>query len=681
MKRSYISPFAILAFAAVMTGCGENSWNDKLDGFEEPPVYQKTLTVRYELTDADYSSIAGLSANKALATTDAEKAALSAIGTNKYFASEDEAHKYLPAFFANSSFPYFTANNGSSISVVYKLGSIPNETVDAINANTKIVSVSEEDYMNLIWESEEDYIPAFSPAKPANADNLAKVLRAQLPDATSGTYALVDYNLAETNPVFGGETEKFEMSSVVGSLQSGDVADVYGVVTGISTRGFVLTDNTGSICYDKAGLSDDALEIGSQVHAQGTVSVYSRCLQIAKNNSYEIVGKQKYEYPTPTFYNANMITEACDASGNMLAQYAEIEGKIQLSGNYVNVIIDGTEKQGSVYNAPDYVKAMLNDGETMKLTGYFIAVTSKGKYFNLLVTAVNGVPAKKSAPAKAPLAAVPSSSKSALMYYNGSEWSFPGNVVVLQPEDYTAMGQSHANLSGTLPVELLPTYMANNYPYANEDDEMIVAYKYYANRVTSVQATQLVYGEQGWAVNNKVVDQFNKLQGEWQFDPSVKLSLLTKGSAECKLFYQTCVDWVYQNIDVPLGSTDIKSGVGYVTSYGNNEYYCGTSAYQSNIDLRPSAAISQYAKGYEGMSDDEVVELEKKRFCYEVCPGALSILYPDAKAVEGIDVLYTIDFNVYTGSTTAYQGVWKVVGPAKFEFVSCTWWDNGVPAN
>ena len=680
MKKSYISPFAILALAAVMTGCDENSWNDKLDGFEEPPVYTKTESVRYELTDADYATIAGLSANKALATTEAETAALAAIGTNKYFATEDEAHKYLPAFFANSAFPYFTANDGSSISVVYTIGSMPNETVDAINANTKIVEVTEEDYMNLIWGSEEDYVAAFAPAKPASADNLAKVLRAQLPDAEAGTYALVDYKMAESNPVFGGETEKFELSSVVGDLKEGDTADIYGVVTGISTRGFVVTDNTGSICYDKSGLSDDALVIGAQVHVQGTVGVYSRCLQVSKDNSYEIVGTQKYTYPTPTVYDGAMVTAACDATGNLLAEYVEVEGTVSVSGNYYNLLIDGTEKQGSIYNAPDYVKAMLEDGAKVKLNGYFIAVTSKGKYFNVLVTAVNGTQVKKAPAKRAPMAAVATSNQSAIMYYDGSSWSFPGNVAVLQPADYTQMGQSHANLSGTLPVELLPTYMTINYPYAAEDDELIVAYKYYADRVTSVKATQLVYGENGWAVNNKVVDQFNKLKGEWQFDPSVTINLLTKGSAECKLFYQTCVDWVYQNIDVPLGSTGIKSGAFYVTSYGNNEYYCGTSAYQSNIDLRPSAATAQYAKGYEGMSDDEVVELEKKRFCYEVCPGALSVLYPDAKAVEGIDVLYTIDFNVYTGSTTAYQGVWKVVGPAKFEFVSCTWWEGGKPA-
>lgn len=63
----------------------------------------------------------------------------------------------------------------------------------------------------------------------------------------------------------------------------------------------------------------------------------------------------------------------------------------------------------------------------------------------------------------------------------------------------------------------------------------------------------------------------------------------------------------------------------------------------------------------------------KKRFEEEVMPGALSALHPDAVAIEGIDVLYTINFSAYDGTTAEYTGVWKVVGNAKFEFVSCTW--------
>jgi len=78
------------------------------------------------------------------------------------------------------------------------------------------------------------------------------------------------------------------------------------------------------------------------------------------------------------------------------------------------------------------------------------------------------------------------------------------------------------------------------------------------------------------------------------------------------------------------------------------------------------------------MTDSEIVELEKHRFMEEVMPCALATLHADAKPLEGLDVLYTINLSAYDGaSTNAYVAVFKVVGPGKFEPVSCTWWENG----
>lgn len=151
------------------------------------------------------------------------------------------------------------------------------------------------------------------------------------------------------------------------------------------------------------------------------------------------------------------------------------------------------------------------------------------------------------------------------------------------------------------------------------------------------------------------------------YDPNVTITLPAgKGIEISTLYYQTCVDWVKTNIDQPTGAT-------YVTSYGNNEYYSGTSAYQGNVDLRPSAAKAQYAAGYANMTDAQIVDTMKKRFETETMPAALAILHPDADVIPGMEVLFTINFSAYDGTTTAYIIVYKVVGKGKFEFVKCDW--------
>ncbi|MCI6393766.1 MAG: DUF5017 domain-containing protein, partial [Bacteroidales bacterium] len=172
-----------------------------------------------------------------------------------------------------------------------------------------------------------------------------------------------------------------------------------------------------------------------------------------------------------------------------------------------------------------------------------------------------------------------------------------------------------------------------------------------------------------------VTNQFVRNAGKWMYDPCVTITLPAgKGQELSTKYYQACVNWVYENICVPLGDTDIKSGKFYVSSYGNNEYYSGTSAYQGNVDLRPSAAKGQYPAEYQDMDDAAVVALEKTRFMNEVMPGALATLHADAVPVAGIDVIYTINFYAYDGaSTTPYTARFRVTAPGKFEPIDCTW--------
>ena len=253
-------------------------------------------------------------------------------------------------------------------------------------------------------------------------------------------------------------------------------------------------------------------------------------------------------------------------------------------------------------------------------------------------------------------------------------------AAVLSQADYRSMGQSYDNFSSTDVAEsYFPTYLGVKYPYAAADDTKLVVYCLYSNKVTSVVAANYKFDGSAWVKDEGVVAetaQFVKNKGKWMYDPNVTITLPAgKGQELSTLYFQACTDWVWENIDQKKLGVSTK-GQGYVTSYGNNEYYCGASAYQGNVDLRASKATEQYDDPeYVGKSDDEIVEIMKRRFESEVMPGALSMLHPDAAPIEGLDVLYTINFSVYTGTTNAYVIVYKVVGPGQFEFVSCTWND------
>lgn len=269
------------------------------------------------------------------------------------------------------------------------------------------------------------------------------------------------------------------------------------------------------------------------------------------------------------------------------------------------------------------------------------------------------------------LKAASAETKYALYKYNGSSWSaYTSGVIVLNPSDYTAMGLKYANFSATDKAEVyIPKFLATNKPYALEEDVVAVVYNYYdaTSKVTSLSADEYNFIDGAWSktsTSDVVTSQFVKTNGAFVFDPSVVINL-PKASTSA-YFYQACTDWVWENIDTPLGFT--AKGQGYVTSYANNEYYTGSTAYQNNVDWRVAKAREQYAAGYEGLSDDEALALMQDHL-KEAWAATLSILYPDAKPIEGIDITYTINFIVYGLDQTDWTVVFKLVDVGQFEYV------------
>lgn len=549
-------------------------------------------------------------------------------------------------------------------------------------------TVTEADYQS-VWGSEEDYTMSFAPSHTA-ARSIPGILKTALPDAVSGDYAIVNYNTSTTDPVFDKTPEepKFELSNVIKDAAKGDAVTISGYVSALSTQGFVLTDASGSIfVYRKSSEPFSDLKIGSEITLDGTVAVNNYGKQIDTGSTYEVKGERTVSYPAPTALTGADL-EAMKATADAAYQadknagktvivvnpyYVSLSGTVKVNGNNINLTVAGAQNaQGSIYGANDALKAQFTDGATVTVDGYLIAIAG-GRYFNIVVTKLNGTAiatatTRNIASSRAAVS-VPSVNENAVYKFDGSAWTVAPSTSILSHADYQAMGQSYDNLSGTTPATVLPKYLAQKYPYAVTDETVFVAYYYYNGSATVTRCDQYTYDGSQWILYDGIVTetaQFVKTNGVWNYDPSLVIDLPAgKGQPASTLYFQTCVDWVKDN--VPDGSA-------YISSYGNNEYYCGTSAYQGNVDLRPGAAKDAYA-GYASMTDEEVVALEKKRFETEVMPGALAILHPDIKPVDGIDVTVTINFYFYNADRQTLPAtiIYNVTGQAQFEFVSCTW--------
>lgn len=670
--KSIIFPLGAAATAIIaLASCSENYWNDhELDGFKVPEITD-VQTIDYTMTATDYATLAANSTNKALAG-DALAAQLKAVGTQCYFTEQITAREYVPALLSDPSFPYFTLTDGSAIKLTYRTATGLPEDVQLAAASASYV-VTDEEYQSA-WESDNDYVAAFAPSKPASKF-VPSILAQAFPDAKDGDLVVVSYQESATDPVFNAaptpDTPAFTPSSSIGDCEVGNQIDINGYVTAICANGFIVTDDSGSIfVYVGNSFDSAAYAIGDQVAISGEISSYNRGLQVSGSSAeIEIVGKGTYTYPTPYVYTGATLDAALNRAGDELAFYAQMTGTVAISGSNINIILAGAETaQGGVYYATDAQKALLVDGSTVTVTGYFIAIAGK-RYCNFVATTIE--PATRAAAAPASRAVEIASTQVNAMYrYASGRWSAATDFTVLAHSDYQALGQRYDNLDNDSPERLLPKFCDVNFPYAAEGDTKYLVYNYYASSTTTRRCAYMIFDGTAWQINDGITtetSQFVMTGGKWIYDPNVTITLPAgKGIEISTLYFQACVDWVAANIDKPTGAT-------YVTSYGNNEYYTGASAYQGNVDLRASAARAQYAAGYEGMTDEEVVATMKKRFAEEVFPRALAAIHPDATPIPGVDVIYTINFSVYTGVTTAYTIRYRVSAPATFEFIDCDW--------
>ena len=676
MNKNIITRMLIaVVIALVGYGCDPNYFNEHyLPDYDNSGEITDVKELALTLTNDDYAAIAKNADNKAIAEAQGEEAiaALTAIGKNHYFANTDQVAAYMPAFLGQK-YPVF--DNGSIALVTYTMAlDVPADVV-AMNAPTEY-TLTEDDY-KVIWESDVDYATAVTP----KTINKLKSVIPVADGAVDGDYIVVTYNYSAdepqkeekpTDPV--EPTEKY--TKVLGTAVLNDNVEVRGYIAAVSTQGPILTDDGGSILLYKT----TGVEVGDEVTVTGTISSYSKGFQIS-SAVVEKTGSTTVKYPEPIDLTGALMDELLTTrTTDDYAYYAKMSGKVVVSGNYFNFQVEGAETaMGSVYGATDEVKAALSDGMECTLYGYFCSI-SGGRYINIIVTSIE----PKSAAAPKRVLNVKSEKQYAYFRLQGGQY-VDCDVVAVQPSDYTAMGQGYGNFTNPAQDDYLPSFLGEKYPYAQVDDKAYVGYRCYSGGATTWKVDEYVFTGT-WTKTiyfTEKVDQFRKNEGVWNIDRTLELDFTNTSSTDTRAFYQYCVNWVYDNKDVPMGapardnageiiSTEIvlidgskPAGNYWVSNYGNNEFYTGASAYYGNMDWRPSAVKGGFAAADMGnLSDDEILA-KLKEHSAEVFAAVLGYMYPEMTSDEfkkvvikvysyGPNKNYSFTFDVTDKGTFAY---------------------------
>lgn len=477
----------LLSAVALMTLAACDDYEDQFNLDNQITDVKKGTEI--VLADADYATIAGLPANKALAAkldetsgTTAYTEALGKLGKQKYFNEFITPDQFIPAFISTK---YKEADAGSRFKVTYNVFKEKSAYLADFDKLKGEYTLTAEDYSEA-WggASSAKYLT------PKTESKLKDVLKKAKADAAEGDIFVVNYAYSDFEPAGGGETpaENYnKISEVVANTEGGEYS-VKGIVCATYKTGFLLYDKTGYILvYKKSDVS-----VGDEVAVTGTTTKYGGLMQFPAKNTelnIELIKKGKepnFKHPSAKTYVAADFEAYAE---NPVVEYITYKGKLSFSSKtkddgtvlkYYNVSIDGTEKQGSLANVPDGLVDENLNGKDIIVYGYAIGATGSGnKYLNtMVVSCAEATPAGVAkAKAIARAAANGGVNRSVVYRFDGSAWKVYSvdkvDVIAAQPEWYALIGQNTVSK----PATYFPALLQREYPFAKDEQKAAVVYR------------------------------------------------------------------------------------------------------------------------------------------------------------------------------------------------------------
>lgn len=609
MKKKLI--YSLCAVAFLMTGCDYNE--DNFPGYEEGGRPTDVAKIVYTLTDADYDAMGG------------------DVKQNKYFSADAMPDDYIPGWLADT---YFSVDLNSSAKITYRF-----KTVYPKYNDIPYLQLTEDDYT--IIHGEGYYGPYLN---DNTVGQMYKILNQRYADAKNGAFSFVEYQYNST-----ATPEQVEIPVAqydFEDLTKGDLETMSGWYLWAEGNKWTVGEYSKNkylqFTANKADGPAEAWLVTPGIKIEGTDKKFAWDVNVGywKHDGLKV-----------------LISTDFDGADVTKATWTDVTTKFTLpqtpTDDWGDLARAGTMNLDTYAGQTIYIAFhYTGNSDEKKTTSYQIDNIIVGKD---IPTVVN------------------TTMRFALYERRNNRWELfedSGEAQFIPWDAYEEMGTGDDrpgedySFSSTVKAEnYIPRYLADNVAYPMGGDTCTVIYRYYAGSGNyQANADQYIYNDtiNVWKYSDNIAIETRPYAyngTEWQYSPSILIDLPAgKNNDEVSEFYQAITDWVKEN------------HAEYVTSYGNNDYYYGGSAYQNNFDFRVSAWQGQGT--YDGMSSDELSELMWERLP-EAFPHALEALYADAAPADnGVDVIYTINFGVYDGSsTTTYTIQYKVIGKGQFEYV------------
>ena len=443
------------------------------------------------------------------------------------FSSVEDAKTMLPGFIADK-YPFW--GEGSSVTIGYQLY-VGN--AEGVNDYT---SATEYELTTADYASTGSDAFGFYPDVNATAE-IPAVLDAQFAGAEEGDMLLVKYKhytevpdvgISElVNFGFNGDLSGFENISVIGDDQEWhpssynglEFAKMSGYVSG--TGSVANEDWLISPAIDLDGESNVSLQISQAINFATDLSL----LNVMVSSDYTTGGDASAAtWEVIDFTNA-------PAGNNYDYVLSENFDLSAYDGQTIHVALkyESTDSESATWQI-DFLTV-----NALGITGEY---DSKGEYF---------------------------------VYEDGS-WELAENVYYLSTSDYDSMGEAsgqpgrYDNFSSSIDADsYIPTFLSIKYPYAQEEDQIFVIYKYFSsNSGLGLRGQSYMFENGAWMPHQSTIStslQFGFEDGIWVPDNTIR---------------HTFTDADYAAVVAAL-ATEYPNATSSMENYGNMDRRVGNS--------------------------------------------------------------------------------------------------------
>ena len=176
-------------------------------------------------------------------------------------------------------------------------------------------------------------------------------------------------------------------------------AHVQGQVSAISKKGYVLTDDSGSVFVYTDKLNDK-MKIGEKRKVVGAVAAYNYGPQLKDLVIDEFIENGEFKHPAAAVLDAaSMAAKVGALTGDGKATEINVEfvsasGKVKVDPvkGYINILVEGeATMQISPYGPLDSFGLKDKNDKNVTIEGYLTSISGKKKFFNVVVTKVTEI--------------------------------------------------------------------------------------------------------------------------------------------------------------------------------------------------------------------------------------------------------------------------------------------------